>query len=196
MSRGARRVSLIRTNSVSDVESGIYRCEIPTTFDPSTREVSYVGVYNTAGGTWLQSLKHKSTLSNCLFCHCLLGDITDVRITSVTFSGTGNTLQCTSAGGPATTVTWTRDSVVVTEGTETVLHNTVTAQYTHTLTETGSPGGIYTCTVANNKPSSGTSIILTGEHHTETTCLPASKINIIADSSEDPEVTLAVFFWD
>ena len=51
MSRGARRVSLIRTNSVSDVESGIYRCEIPTTFDPSTREVVYVGIYNTAGGT-------------------------------------------------------------------------------------------------------------------------------------------------
>ena len=63
------------------------------------------------------------------------------------------TLICISTGGPATTVTWTRDSVTVTEGTETVLDDPVTAQYTHTLTVTGRLGGLYTCTVANNKPS-------------------------------------------
>ena len=62
------------------------------------------------------------------------------------------TLTCISTGGPATTVTWTRDSVTVTEGTESVLNDPVTAQYTHTLT--GRLGGLYTCTVANNKPSS------------------------------------------
>ena len=61
------------------------------------------------------------------------------------------TLTCISTGGPATTVTWTRDSVTVTEGTETVLDDPVTAQYTHTLT--GSIAGVYTCTVANDKPS-------------------------------------------
>ena len=64
------------------------------------------------------------------------------------------TLTCISTGGPATTVTWTRDSVTVTEGTETVLDDPVTAQYTHTLTVTGRLGGLYTCTVTNNKPSS------------------------------------------
>ena len=64
------------------------------------------------------------------------------------------TLTCISTGGPATTVTWTRDSDTVTEGTETVLDDPVTAQYTHTLTVTGRPGGLYTCTVANNRPSS------------------------------------------
>ena len=62
------------------------------------------------------------------------------------------TLTCISTGGPATTVTWTRDSTTVTEGTETVLNDPVTAQYTHTLT--GRLPGLYTCTVANNKPSS------------------------------------------
>ena len=62
-------------------------------------------------------------------------------------------LTCISTGGPATTVIWTRDSVTVTEGTETVLDDPVTAQYTHTLTVTGRLGGLYTCTVANNKPS-------------------------------------------
>ena len=47
------------------------------------------------------------------------------------------TLTCNSTGGSATTVTWTRDSVSVTEGNETVLNDPVTAQYTHTLTVTG-----------------------------------------------------------
>ena len=65
-----------------------------------------------------------------------------------------NTLTCISTGGPATTVTWTRDSVTVTEGTETVLDDPVTAQYTHTLTVTGRLEGLYTCTVANDRPSS------------------------------------------
>ena len=63
------------------------------------------------------------------------------------------TLTCISTGGPATNVTWTRDSDTLTEGTETVLDDRVTAQYTHTLTVTGSLGGLYTCTVANDKPS-------------------------------------------
>ena len=61
------------------------------------------------------------------------------------------TLTCISTGGPATTVTWTRNSVTITGGTETVLDNPETAQYTHTLT--GSTAGEYTCTVTNNKPS-------------------------------------------
>ena len=62
-------------------------------------------------------------------------------------------LTCISTGGPATTVTWTGDSDNVTEGTETVLDDRETAQYTHTLTVTGRLGGLYTCTVANDKPS-------------------------------------------
>ena len=45
------------------------------------------------------------------------------------------TLTCITTGGPATTVTWTRDSdTVITEGNETVLNDPGTAQYTHTLT--------------------------------------------------------------
>ena len=63
------------------------------------------------------------------------------------------TLTCISTGGPATTVTWTRDSVTVTEGTETVLDDPVTAQYTHTLTVTERLGGLYKCRVGNSKPS-------------------------------------------
>ena len=90
-----------------------------------------------------------------LICNLISG-VVDVQ--SVTFSledvaSPQFTLTCISTGGPATTVTWTRDSVTVTEGTETVLDDPVTAQYTHTVTVTGRLGGLYTCTVANNKPS-------------------------------------------
>ena len=74
-------------------------------------------------------------------------------------------LTCISTGEPATTVTWTRDSDTVTEGAETVLDDQVTAQYTHTLTVTGRLGGLYTCTVANDKPSVATaSILIEGVH--------------------------------
>ena len=65
------------------------------------------------------------------------------------------TLTCTSTGGPATTVTWTRDFETVSGGM-TVLDDPVTAQYTHTLTMTGRLGGQYKCNVSNNKPSIAT----------------------------------------
>ena len=67
------------------------------------------------------------------------------------------TLICISTGGPATTVTWTRDSVTAVGHKTTLLANAETAQYTHTLTVTGRLGGLHTCTVSNDKPSSSSS---------------------------------------
>ena len=63
------------------------------------------------------------------------------------------TLTCISTGGPATTVTWIRDSTTAMGDEMTVLDNRETAQYTHTLTVTGRLGGNYQCTVSNSKPS-------------------------------------------
>ena len=86
----------------------------------------------------------------------ITGDI--VMSGVISFSKTSSnptsfTLTCVSTGGPATTVTWTRNSEAA-EGDEvTVLDDTVTAQYTHTLTVTGKLGGLYQCNVSNNKPS-------------------------------------------
>ena len=62
-------------------------------------------------------------------------------------------LTCISTGGPATIVTWTRNSKEAEGNKQSVLNNATTAQYTHTLTVTGRLGGLYTCTVANDKPS-------------------------------------------
>ena len=69
------------------------------------------------------------------------------------------TLTCISTGGPATTVIWTRDTTPMTEGNETVLLNPITAEYVHTLKVTGDIKGRYTCTVANNKPSTSSATI-------------------------------------
>ena len=86
--------------------------------------------------------------------------VTDVEL-AIDFSTAGTshqfTLTCISTGGPATTVTWTRDNVTVTEGNETVFDDPVMAKYTHTLTVTPPLGLEYRCTVANNKPSTASS---------------------------------------
>ena len=74
------------------------------------------------------------------------------------------TLTCISSGGPATNVTWTRNSEAVADGMRTVLVDSVNATYIHTLTVTGRLGGHYQCIVSNNKPSSDSSSITVQGH--------------------------------
>ena len=91
-----------------------------------------------------------------------VGDIiisNDITLSGLNRASPQFTLTCISTGGPATTVTWTRDSVDAVGDTNTVLNDPVTAQYTHTLTVTGKLVGLYTCTVANNKPSTASATI-------------------------------------
>ena len=74
------------------------------------------------------------------------------------------TLTCISTGGPATTVTWTRDMEVITEGNMTVFDTdtaNTTAEYTHTLT--GNTAGEYTCTVTNSISSDSAILTVQGE---------------------------------
>ena len=143
--RGAQTIDLRRTTALTP--SGIYRCDIAS--EPSAKQTFYVGIYNN-GGIYSRTHLHIYILHHI--------DTGDVRIPGeVTFDSVEMTLTCISTGGPATTVTWTRDSITVTEGNETVLDDPVTAQYTHTLTVT--TGGEYTCTVSNNKPSSDSATI-------------------------------------
>ena len=82
------------------------------------------------------------------------GDVMLTVISDLDGASPQFTLTCVSTGGPATNVTWTRDSTTVTDGVETVLDDPETAQYTHNLTVTGRLGGLYNCTVTNEKPSS------------------------------------------
>ena len=115
----------------------------------------------------------------CVFI-CKLGDIT--ISSGLKFAEHSNfsenklqfTLSAISTGGPATTVTWMRNSVVITSGPEqesqSVHSNTETAEYIHTLTVTVDylhtvnmierVGGVYTCTVSNMKPSNDSSSLI------------------------------------
>ena len=155
--RNAQRVDLRRDSGV--VTSGIYRCDIPTisVHDDdisSVRKFYYVGLYPSNEGATKTCIKH--------FVYTLCGFFC-VNSGGVSLSGSIIldldllTLTCISTGGPATTVTWTRDSVPLTEGDETVLDDRVTGQYNHTLEVT--TAGEYMCTVANNKPSSASASI-------------------------------------
>ena len=88
----------------------------------------------------------------------LSGDVTFTLRTDNSF-----TLTCISTGGPATTVTWTRDSTTVTQGTQTVLNDGETAQFTHTLLVTDRREGSYKCRVANGFSEVEAELIVQGE---------------------------------
>ena len=63
------------------------------------------------------------------------------------------TLTCDSSGGPATTVTWERDTVELMDNDEytisQIVVDTVQAEYSNQLTVTGRLTGVYRCTVGN-----------------------------------------------
>ena len=146
-SRQLKRVDLRRNRGTGP--TGIYHCYIETkAVHDNMRETVYVG---------LKVCNISICVRACLSCiiHFIGSDIT-IMGDGVTFDSDQLTLTCISTGGPATTVTWTRDSTTVTD----VLDDPETAQYTHTLTVT--TGGEYTCTVENNKPSMDSATITLG----------------------------------
>ena len=111
----------------------------------------YVGLYNSGGGI-VDKYTH-----NCQFHNTGSIEISNALTLTLESDLSGAnpqfTLTCISIGGPATTVTWTRDSHRINSYCIKI-NNATTAQYTHTLTVTGRLGGLYTYTaVANNTPS-------------------------------------------
>ena len=75
------------------------------------------------------------------------------------------TLTCVSTGGPATTVTWTRDGTAVTGGTSQTVVDQLAITYHNTLMVTGRLPGDYTCSVSNDRTDqpSNTSLTVAGE---------------------------------
>ena len=94
-------------------------------------------------------------------------------VTSVTFDDQSRTLTCTSTGGPATTVTWRRDGVVITLNTTHQQTKRVVDPgngiYQTVLTIDPSVGwivGTYNCTVENARGESSATVVVTGDHFT------------------------------
>ena len=92
-------------------------------------------------------------------------------MTSLTFDVRSTTLTCTSTGGPATTVTWRRDGVVITlnathQQTKKVV-DPVNGTYQTVLTIDPSVGfrgivGKYNCTVENARGESSETVVVEG----------------------------------
>ena len=96
-------------------------------------------------------------------------------VISLTFDDQSRTLTCTSTGGPATTVTWRRDGIVITlndthQQTKRVV-DPVNGILQTTLTIDQSVGqrdivGVYTCTVENVRGESPETVVIPGETRT------------------------------
>ena len=93
-------------------------------------------------------------------------------ITSLTYHDQSRTLTCTSAGGPATTVTWRRNGVVITHNATyqqtKSLVDPFNGTYQTVLTIDPSLGqssivGTYNCTVENNRGNSSEMVVVQGE---------------------------------
>ena len=90
-------------------------------------------------------------------CECMLYTTGAVSISDVTYESPVQTLVCTSTGGPATSVTWSRDNTpLVVDGTtyehSQIIMNTHTATYQNRLRivdKSASLSGMYTCSVGN-----------------------------------------------
>ena len=147
--RGSMVVRLFRNTGSTAVE-GIYYCQIED--DANFAHIVSVGLYNSVGG----NVYTHACILCILIYHTILeieeitvsDDVEFQLITDSTFR-----LTCISTGGPATTVTWTRDNVTITEGTVTH-YVTDDESYINILTVTERLEGLYTCTVANDRPSS------------------------------------------
>ena len=97
------------------------------------------------------------------------------NVTSLTFDNQSRTLTCTSTGGPATTVTWRRDGIVITRNATHQqtkrLVDSVTGTYQTVLTIEPSVGwsdimGTYNCTVENVRGKSSETVVVPGETRT------------------------------
>ena len=97
------------------------------------------------------------------------------NVTEVTFDKESRTLTCTSTGGPATTVTWTKDGAVITPSTThqqtQMIVDTVGGIYQNTLTIAQSVTGdnlygLYSCTVENSRGSSNRTVYFYGKNRT------------------------------
>ena len=96
------------------------------------------------------------------------------NVTELTFDRESRALTCTSTGGPATTVTWTKDGAVITPSTThqqtQMIVDSVEGIYQNTLaialSVTGDNlYGLYSCMVENSRGSSNRKIYFYGKHN-------------------------------
>ena len=105
---------------------------------------------------------------------CVLWHAGAPIVTGLTFDRESRTLTCTSSGGPATTVTWTKDEAVITPNTThqqtQMIVDTVEGIYQNTLTlaqsvaERNIYDTRYNCMVENSRGKSNRTMYLYGKN--------------------------------
>lgn len=99
------------------------------------------------------------------------------------------TLTCISTGGPVTRVRWYRNYRYVYGAKKTVLLNATTADYLNTLTVTGRLGGVYRCSIYNDKPFYDTACTLFDSINFPSVQLDPSPVNIRANGINHVRLT-------
>ena len=101
----------------------------------------------------------------------MIGNVTNV---SVQYDRTSQTITCTSTGGPATDVTWSKDNVNIrlTMGDlyehSQIIINTTSATYENRLRivdKSSEAAGNYTCQVTNSRGSINGSLYIQGNYY-------------------------------
>ena len=118
---------------------------------------------------------HIPSLHDCIGFTIITIDAGHVTIISLKYNRTTQTITCTSTGGPATDVIWSKDNVnismisnegVVHEHSQIIL-NTASATYENRLRiidKSSKAAGIYTCQVTNLRGSTNESLYTQGIH--------------------------------
>ena len=106
----------------------------------------------------------------------LTGNVTNV---SVQYDRTSQTITCTSTGGPATDVTWSKDNVNIGlsmrdlyEHSQIII-NTTSATYENRLRildKSSEAAGTYTCEVTNPRGSINESLYIQGNYYAKDSC--------------------------
>ena len=101
----------------------------------------------------------------------MIGNVTNITIE---YDRTSQTITCTSTGGPATDVAWSKDSVNIrlTMGDlyehSQIIINTTSATYENRLRivdKSSEAAGNYTCEVINSRGSMDGSLYIQGNYH-------------------------------
>ena len=103
--------------------------------------------------TWSTPCMLECLINGCNLFTCIIGS---PSISGINFDSGSRTLTCSSSGGPATTVTWRRNCLILQNSSDFVQNQVVTstalADYENTLTFNGAIiDGVYTCSVKNSR---------------------------------------------
>ena len=119
----------------------------------------------------IHNLTCEKLIHNSRFFPLMIGNVTNV---SVQYDRTSQTITCTSTGGPATDVTWSKDNsnIGLTMGDlyehSQIIINTTSATYENRLKivdKSSEAAGNYTCSITNSRGSMNKSLYIQGNYY-------------------------------